>query len=1013
MVTRPPPRTIRRASRQPLPGAESVFSMCRRFDPHAPSSAIRWLCLCALCAVVCAQAAWAQTPPPPILLSEESSTRAISLDSVTHAPEPFAPDSPVAWGADGRTRVEVFAMNLALQPGEAPTAVTAGAEDAAGRRYELKVEYVGPVQGFEWMSAVILRLDDDMGDVGDVLVWLTYHGATSNRVRVAIGHTGGGPPDDAGAVPTPPRLVSGRVTKDGNGFGGVTLLLSGSQTATLTTAPDGSYSFVVAPLGDYTLTPQFPFFDFDPPSQSFLALRENRLATDFSAARQTRAISGQILDESGRKVSGYALKLTGGQTSDARSSLTDGEGRFSFTGVPAGFNYVVAPGDINILTFAPVAVNALASDVTLSVEGTRQLYSLKGRVTDYAGGVAGASVELKGQGLKATTDASGAYHFDGLPAGLPYAADVSDPDYIFEQAELSVGSLAGDTEFDFRAAPHFVLSGKVTDASGKGILGIFVTLGGAGHASTVTDMEGKYSLTATVHGDFTLTCSKEQGFYSFDPPVRSLPGLGTAQEANFVAALDSKSDPSYVLEFDGSPKTVDYSFFWPWSGDLGHFYWEFWAMPGADAGGTYMLSDGYGAAHALLFGFGFFGASEPGRYQLFGDIWDSTNVIFFSSDEGPTPGEWGHYAVGWDGQYIVTYFNGVPVGRGLFLGPRRTPGPIGGSGRLYIGGSNHNNFVGRIAQVRGYEGTNPREAAGGSVYGPFAPQTVFGVDGNLLSWYFRRGDSMADLSYGQGGQWYSGLLRGWIPGVIEPCVTCPRPEFVIDPTAPNFADPAHPGQPAAPVESPAAVPQGALAFDSFSRRNSTYALGGAGGLGSTEGGSAGPLAWHTGVASTSPQPFGILNGRAVLLANSAAVAWVEAGSRDLGVSVERRPKQWGSGQNTGLSFRVADASDYFFAYTSEGVSQTDPKTLTVGYYLGGARTDLVTGLSLPTPQSPWITLRVVTRSDGTILVYVDGTLVYSNASGVLSNATGAGLYNNAPGLGLTNRWDNFTISAAP
>jgi hypothetical protein len=32
---------------------------------------------------------------------------------------------------------------------------------------------------------------------------------------------------------------------------------------------------------------------------------------------------------------------------------------------------------------------------------------------------------------------------------------------------------------------------------------------------------------------------------------------------------------------------------------------------------------------------------------------------------------------------------------------------------------------------------------------------------------------------------------------------------------------------------------------------------------------------------------------------------------------------------------------------------------------------------------------------------------------VLSNATGAGLYNNAPSLGLTNRWDNFTVYAAP
>src|SRR5437879_6632299 len=42
-----------------------------------------------------------------------------------------------------------------------------------------------------------------MTDLGDVLVRIYYHGTASNRVRVAIGHIGGGPPDDLGAVPTP------------------------------------------------------------------------------------------------------------------------------------------------------------------------------------------------------------------------------------------------------------------------------------------------------------------------------------------------------------------------------------------------------------------------------------------------------------------------------------------------------------------------------------------------------------------------------------------------------------------------------------------------------------------------------------------------------------------------------------------------------------------------------------------------------------------------------------------
>src|ERR1044072_5694531 len=49
----------------------------------------------------------------------------------------------------------------------------------------------------------IVRLADEMGDVGDVLLRLNLHGVSSNRVRVGIGHVGGGPTDDVGAVSTP------------------------------------------------------------------------------------------------------------------------------------------------------------------------------------------------------------------------------------------------------------------------------------------------------------------------------------------------------------------------------------------------------------------------------------------------------------------------------------------------------------------------------------------------------------------------------------------------------------------------------------------------------------------------------------------------------------------------------------------------------------------------------------------------------------------------------------------
>ena len=95
-------------------------------------------------------------------------------------------------------------MSLELLPGEGANAFSADAQDGTGRLYLLRIEHAAPGPGFPGITMFIIRLADDMGDVGDVLLRLNLHGMGSNRVRVAIGHIGGGPADDVGAIPTPP-----------------------------------------------------------------------------------------------------------------------------------------------------------------------------------------------------------------------------------------------------------------------------------------------------------------------------------------------------------------------------------------------------------------------------------------------------------------------------------------------------------------------------------------------------------------------------------------------------------------------------------------------------------------------------------------------------------------------------------------------------------------------------------------------------------------------------------------
>jgi uncharacterized protein (DUF1800 family) len=181
--------------------------------------------VCAVIAVIAFGArheASAATQKSPLLFSQSAtSTRAVALESITFRAEPFKLTSEGYFSPnDPRTRIALFCMNLDLLAGEGANALTADAQDGAGNVYPLRVEYVGQVPptvnyhtgeiitDFRGISMVIVRLNDLMPtDLGDVLIRLNLHGMSSNRVRLGIGHVGGGPADDAGAVGTPAPIT--------------------------------------------------------------------------------------------------------------------------------------------------------------------------------------------------------------------------------------------------------------------------------------------------------------------------------------------------------------------------------------------------------------------------------------------------------------------------------------------------------------------------------------------------------------------------------------------------------------------------------------------------------------------------------------------------------------------------------------------------------------------------------------------------------------------------------------
>src|SRR5258705_12952248 len=195
---------------QPLCYIGRQFSNVSRLNPamlngsHLRIRMLRTLCLSVFFAasLIHTQTAAAQVAGP-VLISHEDSTRAISFESVTEHREPFSVTSPVRFGTDNQTRIMLFVMNLSLQSGDDVGAITVEAEDAAHHVYQLPVEFLGSVPDQPWASSLVVRVSSAMDDVGDVLVRVSYRGVSSNRVRLAMGHVGGGLPDDPGAWPTP------------------------------------------------------------------------------------------------------------------------------------------------------------------------------------------------------------------------------------------------------------------------------------------------------------------------------------------------------------------------------------------------------------------------------------------------------------------------------------------------------------------------------------------------------------------------------------------------------------------------------------------------------------------------------------------------------------------------------------------------------------------------------------------------------------------------------------------
>ncbi len=283
---------------------------------------------------------------------------------------------------------------------------------------------------------------------------------------------------------------------------GASVILGGASSTTTTADASGNYNFNGLANGTYTVTPVSTIYEFGPSSQAITVNNGHVLNVNFTSGF---GISGTI---TGPRGPGATLALTGASSA---TTIADGSGNYSFTGLPNGV-YTVAVSNGSYV-FTPTSQSATVNGA--SVTGVNftspNIATISGNVGSPGG--SGATVLLTGASTAVTTaDASGNYSFPGLANGS-YTVTPTNAGYVFSPAGRAINLNGTNATANFTSAVAlYNLSGAISGTGGPAAT-VFLT--GAATATTTADGSGNFAFTGLVTGSYIVTVGKPG--YVFTP----------------------------------------------------------------------------------------------------------------------------------------------------------------------------------------------------------------------------------------------------------------------------------------------------------------------------------------------------------------------------------------------------------------------------------------------------------------------------------------------------------------
>lgn len=479
------------------------------------------------------------------------------------------------------------------------------------------------------------------------------------------------------------------------------------------------------------------------------------------------------------------------------------------------------------------------------------------------------------------------------------------------------------------------------------------------------------------------------------------PNAGNALSLAEGGLYVNQEQGNYALRFDPTKAHhVDHGYYWVANTSYQNFYYEAWTKP--LTGAEYIISAGYGGWHDLLWGFN---GCPGGICTITGNIAGNAGSggadparSYNCTIEPTRAGDWHHHAVAYDGNNIWTFLDGVPCSRTSKTTARRSNSDFEGS--MLVGGSDHSNYAGLIAKVRGWENYTPVTGdAFGTIVPVYYPERHFRVAyigtpaPNFLADYTIKQTTISDLSKGLNGVLHPGVLGKSVYaefGGEAGEVAADLPQWVIDPIT----------KPTTTLSVPA-TPAGALVFDSFNRDDSSPAWG-AFSLGTTPAGSLGARAWTytDGVGAVAANVYGVQNGR--VFSRGSGVTGTPRAAVDVGTAnIKTCVDVTGGEPYNALSLHVA-----YTNATNQVLLSIAGNSLT----LVNAATSATLGTSTIPGFPAASTICLEYTSAELQKVWVNGSVVinYNDAASAAKTGTQTG-FSQGNRLG---RLDNFTVYTA-